>query len=365
MAFTNTALARGLAAAAALFLLSATGALTQTVTAPDGTPAVCVENVVVINGQLACGAHAEVSDFDPYVGGASGFGGSTAIGIGAFANGPQSTAVGDLTRADLDGVALGAYANVRGEGAVGIGKATQAAGYRSTAVGWQGVSSGERSVALGSSASATDVGAVALGSLAVGSGSGSIAIGLRASTFGPDTMAGAQNAIAIGNMAAVTRNGGVSVGANSSVTAVNGGAFGLNAHATAVNAVAIGTDSIADQPNTVSFGAPGAERRLTNVAPGIAGTDAVNVNQLALLRSDMSDAVAATTALGGVLTPSGPGKTVFAAHAGFYGGSQALGFNVAHRFDMGLDTPVMLDGGFAATVDGRNQVGRVGFAVEF
>ncbi len=88
-------------------------------------------------------------------------------------------------------------------------------------------------------------------------------------------------------------------------------------------------------------------------------------SQIVLLRNDMSDAVAASTALGGIMAPSAPGKTTFSAHAGFYGGSQAMGFNVAHRFDMGMDAPVMVDGGFASTMDGRNQVGRVGFAVEF
>ncbi|HEY4942956.1 MAG TPA: hypothetical protein VII56_16125 [Rhizomicrobium sp.] len=357
-------------------LLTATGASAQTVTAPDGTLAACVENVVVTNGQLACGAQAVVDDLDPDGVTHSNFGGSTAIGIGAFANGSQATAIGDLTRANFDGVAVGAYTNVRGLGAVGIGKATQGAGDYATAVGWQADAHADHTVAIGGVAFADGVGAIALGYMATGSGTGSVAMGLRSSTFGPDTLVGANLAVAIGSDAGVTRNGGVSIGANSSVTAVNSVALGLNAHATAANSVAIGTDAIADAPSTVSVGAPGAERRITNVAPGVARTDAATFGQLqdaiagtnsqiALLRSDMSDAVAASTALGGIMVPSGPGKTTFSTHAGFYGGSEAIGFNVAHRLDVGGDMPVMVDGGFASTLDGRNQVGRVGFSVEF
>ncbi|MCC5846523.1 MAG: YadA-like family protein [Verrucomicrobia bacterium] len=44
--------------------------------------------------------------------------------------------------------------------------------------------------------------------------------------------------------------------------------------------MALGANSVADQDDTVSVGAAGAERRITNVAPGVDGTDAVNVNQL-------------------------------------------------------------------------------------
>jgi autotransporter adhesin len=51
------------------------------------------------------------------------------------------------------------------------------------------------------------------------------------------------------------------------------------ASATGSNSVAVGAGSVADRANTVSFGAPGAERQLTNVAPGIAPTDAVNLGQ--------------------------------------------------------------------------------------
>jgi autotransporter adhesin len=51
--------------------------------------------------------------------------------------------------------------------------------------------------------------------------------------------------------------------------------------------VALGSGSIADQANTISVGSVGNERRITNVAPGIDPTDAVNLGQF---QSGLSDA---------------------------------------------------------------------------
>lgn len=49
---------------------------------------------------------------------------------------------------------------------------------------------------------------------------------------------------------------------------------------TGANSVAIGAGSVASDANTVAIGAPGSERRLTNLAAGIAATDAVTKTQL-------------------------------------------------------------------------------------
>jgi hypothetical protein len=66
------------------------------------------------------------------------------------------------------------------------------------------------------------------------------------------------------------------------VLASNGTAIGANAvvQAAATNSVAVGQGSVASAPNTVSVGAPGGERRITNVAPGVAPSDAATVGQL-------------------------------------------------------------------------------------
>jgi autotransporter adhesin len=56
-------------------------------------------------------------------------------------------------------------------------------------------------------------------------------------------------------------------------------AIGGGANASAPNSVALGDGSVANQANTVSVGSSGNERRITNVAPGQAATDAVNMQQ--------------------------------------------------------------------------------------
>src|SRR5699024_61334 len=63
-------------------------------------------------------------------------------------------------------------------------------------------------------------------------------------------------------------------------SASNAVAVGADSHATAGNAVALGAGSVADEANTVSVGNAKQQRRVTNVAAGTAGTDAVNVDQL-------------------------------------------------------------------------------------
>ncbi|WP_309243947.1 YadA family autotransporter adhesin [Caballeronia sp. EK] len=67
---------------------------------------------------------------------------------------------------------------------------------------------------------------------------------------------------------------------DSSAMGADSVAIGGAASATAANSVALGANSVANRPNTVSVGATGAERQITNVAAGTADTDAVNVSQL-------------------------------------------------------------------------------------
>ncbi|GJH27309.1 YadA family autotransporter adhesin [Caballeronia novacaledonica] len=67
---------------------------------------------------------------------------------------------------------------------------------------------------------------------------------------------------------------------DSSAMGADSVAIGGAASASAANSVALGANSVANRPNTVSVGATGAERQITNVAAGTADTDAVNVSQL-------------------------------------------------------------------------------------
>ena len=95
--------------------------------------------------------------------------------------------------------------------------------------------------------------------------------------------------------------------------------------AVAATPVAIGNNSVADQPNTVSVGAPGAERRLTNVAPGIQPTDAVNMSQLNDVQRRAYAGVAMSVALSSSKAPLlEPGDMAVGAGVGYYGGNVSL-----------------------------------------
>nr|WP_157056099.1 YadA-like family protein [Candidatus Burkholderia verschuerenii] len=83
---------------------------------------------------------------------------------------------------------------------------------------------------------------------------------------------------AVGTNSAAGGTGAVARGANSL-------ALGTSTNAVANNAVALGANSVADRNNSVSVGSRGHERQVTNVAAGLSGTDAVNVNQLSAVKS--------------------------------------------------------------------------------
>ena len=102
---------------------------------------------------------------------------------------------------------------------------------------------------------------------------------------GKNSKADGDYATALGTNAKAIGANATALGANSDAGAANGLALGANSvvQAGATNSVALGQGSIASAPNTVSVGAPGAERKITNVAPGDispTSTDAVNGSQV-------------------------------------------------------------------------------------
>jgi autotransporter adhesin len=89
------------------------------------------------------------------------------------------------------------------------------------------------------------------------------------------------------NNVAIGRNAGRTIATNNTV------AIGTSARATAAQAVAIGYGSLASVTNTVSVGSGSIKRRIMNVAPGIAASDAVTVAQLNGMVSEMAQAQSA------------------------------------------------------------------------
>ena len=126
-------------------------------------------------------------------------------------------------------------------------------------------------------------------------------------------------------------------------------ALGANTLASGDNSVALGQGSTADRANSVSVGnaATGLNRQITNVAPGTAPTDAVNLGQMQGAVSAMGQDAKNYAAKGiasSLAIPSipalAPGKSWVGAAVGTYGGQSALGvawgYQVNANVNMGL-----------------------------
>ncbi len=164
------------------------------------------------------------------------------------------------------------------------------------------------------------------------------------------------------------------VASGQDASAVGSGALASGESATAVgdsawsagnNSVALGARSNdAGRDNVVSVGAVGAERQISNVAPGTQGTDAVNVNQLGAAVTNIhqriddvaQNAYAGVAAAMAVQMPGTyvPGKTVMRMGTAVYKGEAALGISFRRTADnnaWSLTGGVGLSrGGTAATV---------------
>ncbi|MGZ7173495.1 YadA-like family protein [Burkholderia gladioli] len=83
-----------------------------------------------------------------------------------------------------------------------------------------------------------------------------------------------------GAMANVAGMNSVAIGSAANATANGALALGAGSRATGRNSVAVGFNSVADEADQVSVGDYGYERRISHLANGVDGNDAVNVGQL-------------------------------------------------------------------------------------
>jgi len=184
---------------------------------------------------------------------------------------------------------------------------------------------------------------------------------------GIKSVAGGNNAVASGDHA-------LTVGNDSVASAEGSTALGNGAVSSGYNSVVLGRNSTDDgQENVVSVGSSGNERRIVNVAPGIAPTDAVNVGQLQMLGSQMSlhvnrldrrinkvqrDASAGIASVAALESaPYIPGKFTYAVSAAHHNGEEALGISIRRSSDNGRWS---LTGGFSESAAGSTV--RVGFS---
>ena len=221
---------------------------------------------------------------------------TTTNALNEFNNKISSMGAGTLAAVDdaylkIDASAGSAEATVGADtSAVAIGSGANATGAFSAAIGASAQATGTQAVAIGGDASATANGALAMGRAqasavsAVALGDGTRATGNTAVAAGFNAHATGTNALAVGNTARAASVNAIAIGATATVDGAATGSMalgrGANVSAAASNSVALGAGSVADAANTISVGSATAQRRITNVAEGTQGTDAVNFSQL-------------------------------------------------------------------------------------
>jgi autotransporter adhesin len=275
---------------------------------------------------------------------------SLAIGAESVAVGPQTVVNGN----NGVGIGNGAIVQQSAPGGIAIGQGATSHLADSIALGTQSSAAAVQGVALGAGTSVTQAGGVALGAGSVASTAAGVA------GYVPPTATDAQR-IAIG--ATTSTLAAVSVGdaANGQFRQITGVAAG-SADSDAVNVSQLrgvqGQVAVIDQStvkydtnadgttnyNSVTMGGGNATGPVTvhNVAPGVAGTDAVNVNQLNAVSGGLNNRINALgdrldgvekNAYAGVAAAMAlqmpgsyvPGKTVMRIGAGSFKGQSAVG----------------------------------------
>jgi autotransporter adhesin len=291
--------------------------------------------------------------------------GAGAVTVGAQTGGTSASIAGTSGARVLGGVAAG----VASTDAVDVGQLQAALG-GATANTVQYDNSSHSSVTLGGTGA---IAPVALNNVAAGA----LSATSTAAVNGSQLYAANTNITNLQNGAAgpfqVYQSGTVTAPVASGLESTAGGdgaiatggastAIGYRATASGVNSVALGANSSdGGQSNVVSVGSPGNERRITNVAPGVAGTDAANINQLNAvsnyaaslnnaLNIRLSQAVAGGAALSSIPTSVIADKGMFGMAYGQYGDSFAVGIGASKVFNDRFNTTFRV--GVTFSVDG-------------
>ncbi|UWU56225.1 ESPR-type extended signal peptide-containing protein [Stenotrophomonas maltophilia] len=237
-----------------------------------------------------------------------------AIGGGSFAGSDGWTgaiALGGLSKAENDAIALGYEARALGEGALGMGRGAQASGRGATALGKYALASDEYGIAVGFEALAGSTHTTAVGTR-------SSAVGIGATAYGNSAYVNGRNGVAVGSGSRVdngSSEGAIAIGADSRAGAdgYNGAialggnstashdsiAIGYGASTSAAGAIALGRGSVATEANTVSVGSGATKRRIVNLADArlsSTSTDAVTGKQLNSTNTNVTRAQTAADA---------------------------------------------------------------------
>jgi len=174
-----------------------------------------------------------------------------------------------------------------------------------------------------------------------------------------------KDATAVGYGSNASGENGTALGNNSQASGKNSTAMGQGAKATANNSVAIGQGSVANEANTVSVGSVGNERRITNVADPVRGTDATNKQyvdrSVGAVRSELKKTdkklrggIAGATAAANIPQVTKPGGSMVGLGVGNYKGESAVAVGYSRASD---NNKVIFKMSGAATTQGDYNVG--------
>ncbi|RZI64950.1 YadA family autotransporter adhesin [Variovorax guangxiensis] len=294
----------------------------------------------------------------------------------------NSTQVGNSTLAN---------SGATGANAIAVGPNAVASGADSTALGQGASATAAQGVAIGAGSSVVQVGGVALGAGSVASTAAGVA------GYVPPGASAAQTAAVIGTTStqAAVSVGDAANGQYRQITGVAAGTVdsdavnvsqlkGVQASVTNIDNSAVKYENNPDGSvnyNSVTLGNNASTGPVTvhNVAAGVAGTDAVNVNQLNATAgslnnriNNLADQVSSNTKMlsGGiaasaamaVVTPVEPGRYHVSGAVAGYNGQAGIGFNVLKRSDNGQTT---LHAGVGWGSGGSKAIVRVGFGFSF
>ncbi|MFM0390106.1 YadA family autotransporter adhesin, partial [Paraburkholderia dipogonis] len=245
----------------------------------------------------------------------------------SLAVGAQSIAVGPTTVVNGDngvGIGNGAIVDSTAPGGVAIGESSNAAQADAIALGSGSIASGAQSIAQGANAKAANAGGIA-----IGSGAQSSAI----------------DAVAMGSGASASMANSVALGAGS-VTTV--GALS--------NYIAYGLSSPQSSAGEVNIG----NRQITGVAAGKAGTDAVNVSQLAAVTTQLTTLINNQNGGGGAPFASTPGSSPASTGSNSSAGGQGSVASGSNSTAVGNSSQASATGatavGVGAAASGNNSV---------
>lgn len=259
---------------------------------------------------------------------------SVASGYNSNAAATNASAYGFDSYAAQNSVAAGSMSSAYANYSVGVGNFVSVGGLYGIGIGNNAMvaSTAQSSIAIGNNSFTTGINDISIGNTAgviqsggnntsVGAGSGyTTTAGLQGTTnlgydagqgnttsyataIGANTQVTGTNSVALGSGSVSTRDNDVSVGTASSprtisnvATATQGDeAVNLNQLNAALSGISVGGNPLAVSYDTSSFskvtlqGLGGSI--ISNLAPGVAGTDAVNLNQLNAVQSSLQNEI--------------------------------------------------------------------------